>query len=71
MMHKHAYLFVFAMDDRKSLQLLQPFYELYKQINDDSSTKKPIVLAANKSDLIVCRCRRRYAVHTPLGPVCA
>ena len=46
------YIFVFALDMAKSLDLLEPFYELHKQINENRDDV-PIVLCGTKSDVVV------------------
>ena len=51
MMERDAYVFVFALDARESLNQLEPFYELHCQIND--TTDVPIVLCGTKADIVV------------------
>lgn len=55
MMGKDAYIFVYSLVDSESLERLKAFYDLYKQINPAGGV--PIVLAANKLDLVV-RCKQ-------------
>lgn len=51
MMEKDAYVFVFSLNARKSLDALEPFYELHRQINE-LSPDVPIVLCGTKLDLV-------------------
>ncbi|OQR95716.1 ras [Thraustotheca clavata] len=52
MMDKDGYIFVYAMDSRTSLHELQPFFELHLQINETKRNLPPIILVANKKDLV-------------------
>ncbi|EQC39683.1 hypothetical protein SDRG_03111 [Saprolegnia diclina VS20] len=52
MMDKDAYVFVYSMDSRTSLHELQPFFELHMQINENKRPMPPIILVANKKDVI-------------------
>jgi len=49
MIGKDGYVFVFSLDQPKSLEELHPFFELHHQLNE--GRRMPIVLAANKKDL--------------------
>lgn len=49
MIDKDGYVFVFSLDQPQSLDELNPFLELHRQLND--GRRVPIVLAANKKDL--------------------
>lgn len=62
MAEKDGYLFVFSMDSSHSLAQLEPFFELHQQINENAHV--PIVLVANKKDLVV-----RAATHAPGPPL--
>ncbi|CAK4078132.1 unnamed protein product [Aphanomyces euteiches] len=48
---RDAYVFVYSMNSKKSLRALEPFFELYQQINANRRPMPPIVLVANKKDL--------------------
>lgn len=50
MTDKDGYIFVYSMDDEKSLNELQPFFELHEQMNQGKFI--PIILAANKKDIV-------------------
>jgi GTPase KRas protein len=52
MMDKDGYVFVYSMDSRVSLHELQPFFDLHLQINESKRPLPPIVLVANKKDLV-------------------
>ncbi|KAF0683461.1 Aste57867_24495 [Aphanomyces stellatus] len=52
MMDRHAYVFVYSMDSKSSLQQLEPFFELHQRINEYKRPMPPIVLVANKCDLV-------------------
>ncbi|ETV76385.1 hypothetical protein H257_09417 [Aphanomyces astaci] len=52
MMGKDGYIFVYAMDSRTSLHELHAFFELHLQINETKKTLPPIVVVANKKDLV-------------------
>ncbi|OQR95717.1 ras [Thraustotheca clavata] len=52
MMDKDAYVFVYSMDSRTSLHELQPFFELHQQVNENKRPLPPIILVANKRDVI-------------------
>ncbi|OQR92880.1 ras-like protein [Achlya hypogyna] len=52
MMDKDAYVFVYSMDSRTSLHELQPFFELHMQINENKRPMPPIILVANKKDVV-------------------
>lgn len=54
MMDKDGYIFVYSMDSIVSLQELQPFFDLHKQINENKRPQPPIVMVANKKDIVVC-----------------
>ena len=50
MIGKDGYVFVFSLDHPQSLDELNPFLELHHQLNE--GRRVPIVLAANKKDLV-------------------
>jgi len=50
MIDKDGYVFVFSLDQPQSLEELRPFFELHHQLNE--GRRVPIVLAANKKDLV-------------------
>lgn len=50
MCDKDGYIFVFSLDEPQSLEELRPFFELHHQLNE--GRRVPIVLAANKKDLV-------------------
>ncbi|GAB9472834.1 hypothetical protein Gpo141_00010000 [Globisporangium polare] len=52
MMDKDGYVFVYSMDSRISLHELQPFFDLHLQINESKRPLPPIVLVANKKDVV-------------------
>ncbi|CAK4652516.1 hypothetical protein LEN26_012499 [Aphanomyces euteiches] len=52
MMGKDGYIFVYAMDSRASLYELQAFFELHLQINEMKKPLPPIIMVANKKDLV-------------------
>ena len=55
MMEKDGYIFVYSMTSKHSLDELQHFYILHQQINEvriNEHRSVPIVLVANKKDLI-------------------
>jgi len=51
MMDKSGYIFVYALDDPKSLDDLDSFFGLHTMINISKSTAIPMILVANKNDL--------------------
>lgn len=53
MMDKDGYMFVYSMDSRVSLHELQPFFDLHMQINEGKRQIPPIIMVANKKDLVV------------------
>mmetsp|Transcript_7493 Transcript_7493/g.12032 ORF Transcript_7493/g.12032 Transcript_7493/m.12032 type:complete len:279 (-) Transcript_7493:348-1184(-) len=57
MQDKHGYIFVYSVLDRQSLDELDQFFDLHKQIN--SSNHVPIILAANKKDVTDADPKRR------------
>ncbi|RHY33778.1 hypothetical protein DYB32_001406 [Aphanomyces invadans] len=52
MTDRDAYVLVYSMDSRSSLHQLQPFFQLYQQINEYKRPMPPIVLVANKRDVV-------------------
>ncbi|GLE03076.1 hypothetical protein PINS_up011955 [Pythium insidiosum] len=52
MMDKDGYVFVYSMDSRISLHELQPFFDLHLQINESRRPLPPIILVANKKDIV-------------------
>lgn len=52
MMGKQGYVFVYSMDNADSLEELKPFLDLHRQINGENSANIPIILCANKKDII-------------------
>lgn len=52
MMDKDGYMFVYSMDSRVSLHELQPFFDLHMQINESKRQIPPIIMVANKKDLV-------------------
>jgi len=52
MMEKDGYLFVYSVDSATSLTELAPFYSLHKQINESKENPVPIILVANKQDIV-------------------
>ena len=50
MTDKDGYIFVYSLDNEKSLDELLPFFEMHEQINE--SKKVPIILVGNKKDLM-------------------
>ncbi len=55
MMDKDGYVFVYSINSRQSLQELELFYDLHRQINNASPGalhKVPIILVANKKDIV-------------------
>ncbi|KAL7688993.1 putative small GTP-binding protein [Plasmopara halstedii] len=52
MMDKDGYVFVYSMDSRISLHELQPFFDLHLQINESRRPLPPIILVANKKDVV-------------------
>ncbi|KAF0683462.1 Aste57867_24496 [Aphanomyces stellatus] len=52
MMGKDGYVFVYAMDSRTSLHELHAFFELHLQINETKKSLPPIIMVANKKDLV-------------------
>lgn len=59
MMDKDGYMFVYSMDSRVSLHELQPFFDLHMQINESKRHIPPIVMVANKKDLVEADPKRR------------
>mmetsp|Transcript_21148 Transcript_21148/g.39311 ORF Transcript_21148/g.39311 Transcript_21148/m.39311 type:complete len:285 (-) Transcript_21148:85-939(-) len=51
MMEKQGYVFVYSVNSKQSLEELDLFYKLHKQINDTNAHKIPIILVANKKDI--------------------
>ncbi len=49
-MEKDGYIFVFSQDSAESLRSLRAFYELHQQVNEGA--KLPIIMAANKKDIV-------------------
>ncbi|TMW64509.1 hypothetical protein Poli38472_011389 [Pythium oligandrum] len=52
MMDKDGYVFVYSMDSRLSLHELQSFFDLHLQINESRRPLPPIILVANKKDIV-------------------
>lgn len=52
MMDKDGYVFVYSMDSRSSLHEVQPFFDLHLQINESRRPLPPIILVANKKDVV-------------------
>nr|CCA19930.1 raslike protein putative [Albugo laibachii Nc14] len=52
MMDKDGYVFVYSMDSRGSLREMQTFFELHLQLNGNKNPSPPIILVANKKDLV-------------------
>ncbi|KAI9907510.1 hypothetical protein PsorP6_002923 [Peronosclerospora sorghi] len=52
MMDNDGYVFVYSMDSRISLHELQPFFDLHLQINESRRPLPPIILVANKKDVV-------------------
>lgn len=51
-MDKDGYIFVYSMDSQVSLHELQPFFDLFCEIHEGKKVKPPIVLVANKKDVV-------------------
>ncbi|KAI9908151.1 hypothetical protein PsorP6_016212 [Peronosclerospora sorghi] len=52
MMDKDGYVFVYSMDSMISLHGLQPFFDLHLQLNESRRPLPPIILVANKKDVV-------------------
>jgi small GTP-binding protein len=63
MMDKDGYIFVYSMDKEQSLAELNPFFELHEQINERKHV--PIVMVANKKDLIVSTLMKKTLCFHP------
>ena len=52
MSQRDGYVFVYDITSRASLTKLEPYYELHKILNLDDGREVPIMLVANKKDLV-------------------
>ena len=70
MMEKDGYIFVYSMTSKHSLDELQHFYILHQQINEvriNEHRSVPIVLVANKKDLVAGQDSNIAQVPTEVG----
>ena len=70
MMEKDGYIFVYSMTSKHSLDELQHFYVLHQQINEvriNEHRSVPIVLVANKKDLVDGDTGNAAQVPTEMG----
>mmetsp|Transcript_15752 Transcript_15752/g.17779 ORF Transcript_15752/g.17779 Transcript_15752/m.17779 type:complete len:285 (+) Transcript_15752:492-1346(+) len=52
MMDRDGYVFVYSVDSSSSFSGLEPFYSLHKRINESKGNQVPIILVANKQDIV-------------------
>ena len=52
MSQRDGYVFVYDITSKASLAKLEPYFELHKILNLDDGRDVPIMLVANKKDLV-------------------
>jgi len=52
MADKDGYILVYSMDEESTLKELQPFFDLHLQLNETKNPMPPIVVVANKADIV-------------------